>query len=50
MTTMREVPIEPDLLELATGLGFTEVHQIHRNDGLGGLGPTSVKPVGKVLL
>jgi hypothetical protein len=23
MTTMREVPIEPDLLELATGLGFT---------------------------
>jgi hypothetical protein len=34
MTTMREVPVDPYLLELATELGFTEVHQIYRNMGL----------------
>jgi hypothetical protein len=34
MTTFREVPVEPYLLELATELGFTEVHQIHRDLGL----------------
>jgi hypothetical protein len=34
MTTNREVPVDPYLLELATELGFTEVHQIHRDSGL----------------
>lgn len=34
MTSMKEVPVEPYLLELATELGFTEVHQIHRDLGL----------------
>jgi hypothetical protein len=34
MTTYREVPVDPDLLKLATELGFTELHQIHRHFGL----------------
>ncbi len=33
MTTIREAPVGPYLLELATELGFMEVHQIHRDDG-----------------
>ena len=34
MTANREVPVEPDLLELATELGFTVVHQTERDGGL----------------
>jgi hypothetical protein len=34
MTANREVPLDPAILELATELGFTEVHQIHRDLGL----------------
>jgi hypothetical protein len=34
MANIWEIPVEPYLLELATELGFTEVHQIHRDLGL----------------
>jgi hypothetical protein len=34
MTTSREIPLEPYLWELATSLGFTEIHYIYRDYGL----------------
>jgi hypothetical protein len=34
MTTMGGVPVDPMLLKLATELGFTDLHQIHRHFGL----------------
>jgi hypothetical protein len=34
MKNIGEVPLEPDLLKLATQLGFTDVHHIDRDYGL----------------